>query len=286
MAARKIMSKQMQLKLLGTVVEFMARNGVTESAIRDSFNRGLANSRKLRQGAGSPYLDGSYMENSDVSADVLRLWHRDGRYIDDVDAKPRPLHPWRGRNSVRSLIHSINPNADARAVLAFMKSACLLRKSNDGRVLPATEGGTITQDDSFVVEHLVRSITRLFGTMRRNTSAAGRLHPLIERYAYVSDFNPSDSKAFAEFTSTQGLSYLQAVDDWMEQRRLHRVRTPKPSKGRGLVAGVQIVAYLGDRLGAGGGTMFERSPIISDTKSKSKSSPAGKSATPSPSTPS
>jgi hypothetical protein len=285
MAARRVMSKQLQLKLLGTVVGFMARNGVTESAIRDSFNRGLANSRELRKGAVSQDQDGSYKQNSDVSADVLRLWHRDSRYIDDVNAKPRPLHPWRGRNSVRGLINSIDRNADAHTVLAFMNSARLLRKTKDGRVVPATEGGTITQDDGFVVEHLVRSVTRLFSTMRRNTSASGKVQPLIERYAYVSDFYPSDSRAFAEFTRSQGLSYLQAVDDWMEQRRLHRARTQKSSKGQGIVAGVQVVAYLGDKQGTDNEITFKKNAKSSE-RVKARSASARKTSTPSPSTPS
>lgn len=256
MKASRGMSKQLQLKLLGTVVEFMARAGVSDKAIRDSFRNGLTKSRKLRSGPAPQYQDSRYLQNGDLSADLLRLWHRDSRFINDGDALPRPLHLGRGRNSIRALIVGLDGSANADAVVEFMKSAGLIRKIPDGRYLPTQEAGTITQNDSFVVEHLVRSVIRLFSTMRRNTSTTGKADPLIERYAYVSDLNPSDCKSFAEFTRSQGLSYLQAVDDWMEQRRISRTSAIKPKDGTGIVAGVQIVAYLGDGLGAGHGVQI------------------------------
>ncbi len=248
MKTTKSMSKDLQRKLLGTVVEFMARAGVSETAIEDAFRLGLKKSRELRYGQRTPYQDGSYLQNGDVSADLLRAWHRESRLISDVDAAPRPLQLRKGRNSIRALISSLHRKADADSVIAFLKEARLITRTPNGRYLPTDDAGTITQNDSFVVEHLVKSVVRLFGTMQRNTSPAGRREPLIERYAYVSDLNPSDRKAFAEFTRAQGMAYLQAVDDWMEQRRIGRARGTARANTAGIVAGVQVVAYLGDRL--------------------------------------
>jgi len=246
MKAKKAMPKDLQRKLLGTVVEFMARSGVSDAAIEESFRCGLKKSRELRSGLGPDYTDGSYLQNGDVSADLLRAWHRESKFISDVDAAPRPLQLLKGKNSIRSIILSLHKKADVDSVIEFLKDARLIRKTSDGRYLPTAEAGTITQNDSFVVEHLVKSVTRLFNTMRRNTSAAGRSDPLIERYAYVSDLNPRDRKSFSEFTRLQGMAYLQAVDDWMEQRRVGRMRSLDRKGARGVVAGVQVVAYLGD----------------------------------------
>ncbi|HWL64083.1 MAG TPA: hypothetical protein VNQ32_14910 [Steroidobacteraceae bacterium] len=251
MKAKKSMSKELQRKLLGTVVEFMARAGVSDAAIEEAFRCGLKKSRDLRSGRGAEYADGSYLQNGDVSADLLRAWHRDGRYISDVDAAPRPLQLLKGKNSIRAIILSLHKKVDVSSVITFLKDAKLIKRTPDGRYLPTAEAGTITQNDSFVVEHLVKSVVRLFNTMRRNTSAAGRKEPLIERYAYVSDLNPSDRKSFAEFTRLQGMAYLQAVDDWMEQRRVIRMRSLDRRGQKGVVAGVHVVAYLGDRLPEG-----------------------------------
>jgi hypothetical protein len=240
------LSKQLQLKLLGSVMEFLARAGISESAIRTAFEKGLASSRRFRAPAVGHAQDSRYLPNSDVSADVLRLWHRDSRYLDDSDAKPRPLCLLKGRNSVKSLVKVFNHGANVREVLSFMKAADLIRRVSDGRYVPTAEGGTITNADPFVVEHLARSVIRLFGTVRRNTTAKREATSLIERYAYVSDLNRAESKAFAEFTKSQGLVYLQAVDDWMEQRRVRKGARHQHASPRGVLAGVQIVAYLGD----------------------------------------
>lgn len=254
MKASKAMSKDLQQKLFGTVVEFMTRAGVSESAIEEAFRRGFRRAKELRSGRLHEYQDGSYLQNGDVSADLLRAWHRESRLISDVDATPRPLHLRKGKSSIRALILKLHKAADVESVIAFLKSAQLITRTSNGRYLPTDEAGTITQDDSFVVEHLVKSVIRLFGTMRRNTSPVGRKEPLIERYAYVSDLNPVDRKSFAQFTRAQGVAYLQAVDDWMEQRRVGRARGAVRSGKRGIVAGVQIVAYLGDGLEIASGT--------------------------------
>lgn len=239
-------SKQMQSKLISSILEFLARTGVPEGAIRETFEKGLTSSRRFRtNGTSRLTLDGSYLPNGDISADLLRLWHRDSRFISAKDARPRPLHVSKGRHSLRSLIRSLNQQADATAVLHFMKSAGLIRQNHDGRFLPSSDAGTITRLDPFVAEHLARSVVRLFGTVRRNTSLSSETTPLIERYAYVSDLSQSEGEAFAEFSKSQGLAYLRAVDDWMEQRRIRKAKNSSARK-RGIVAGVQIVAYLGD----------------------------------------
>lgn len=256
----KAMSKELQRKLLGTVVEFMVRAGASEAAINEAFRMGLENSRDRLRDCGEEYQDGSYLQNGDVSADLLRAWHRESRLISGFDASPRPLHLKKGRNSIRALILSLHKKADVESIIRFLKDAKLIVRLSDGRYVPAEEAGAITQDDSFVVEHLVKSVTRLFCTMRRNTSRTGRREPLIERYAYVSDLDPGDRKAFAEFTRDQGVAYLQAVDDWMEQRRLRRVRKVGRQKKQGVVAGVQVVAYLGDGHELGGSSILSRRP--------------------------
>lgn len=240
-------SKQMQFRLISSILEFLARIGVPESAIRDAFERGLTGSRKFRAaGRGRLIQDGSYLPNGDISADLLRLWHRDSRLLSPKDASPRPLHLARGRHSLRSLVRTLDSKADAAAVLDFMKSANLIRRTRDGRYLPTSDAGTITRLDPFVAEHLARSVVRLFGTVRRNTNLSGSATPLIERYAYVYDLNKAESAAFAEFTKSQGLAYLSAVDDWMEQRRVRKSKIGSRGAVQGVVAGVQVVAYLGD----------------------------------------
>jgi hypothetical protein len=145
----------------------------------------------------------------------------------------------------------LDPKVDVLKLTDFLTSSGLIRRTNDGRYLPTTDGGAITKHDPFVAEHLAKSVMRLINTISRNTVEKSH-QPLIERYAFVSDLNRSDADEFREFTKRQGLSYLQTVDDWLEQRRATNRKRSLTSRGKpsGIVAGVQIVAYLGDQLGA------------------------------------
>jgi hypothetical protein len=71
--------------------------------------------------------------------------------------------------------------------------------------------------------------------------------PLIERYAYVPDLSASEAVAFANFSRRQGMAYLEAVDDWLEQRRAKRLLKRKNVRtSKGVAAGVHLFAYLGD----------------------------------------
>jgi len=250
MSAKRRISKSLQLSLVSVVLEFMVRAGLTEADLRSCFEKGVKKAFAEKGGMGVRSRNDRYLPKGDISADMMRVWHRESRYLDAVDAKPRPLYLTKGRNSLRAMAQRFDPKVDVHQLTDFLSSSGLIRRTSDGRYLPTTDGGAITKHDHFVAEHLAKSVMRLISTISRNTVEKSH-QPLIERYAFVSDLNRSDADEFREFTKRQGLSYLQAVDDWLEQRRANR----KPSgasrdKPSGVVAGVQIVAYLGDRLDA------------------------------------
>lgn len=247
MKSNRRMSHQLQYKMLSAALEIMASVGIPEASIRAAFERALVRSRSFRAHGARAWSDGSYLPIGDVSADLLRLWHRDSRCIRIDDALPRPLFISKGRPSLRSLIRGLNQEVNVSAVVSFMRENRLIRRTSDGRYVPTSDATTISNSDPVIGEHLARSVVRLLSTVRRNTDPRQAVPPLIERYAYVSNLNPREAAAFAEFTKEQGLTYLKAVDDWMEQRR-----TPKRDgnrKGAGVVAGVQVIAYLGDAIG-------------------------------------
>ncbi len=73
--------------------------------------------------------------------------------------------------------------------------------------------------------------------------------PLIERYAHVPDLDSADAKDFAAFAQRQGAAYLEAIDDWLETRRIHSKGGKKRRPTSKVAAGVHLVAYLGDQPG-------------------------------------
>ena len=96
-------SGNLHLKMLGAVVEFMTRSGVTEAEIRRSLDQGIADVRSKLAASARKSEAATEVGNLAVSAELLRLWHRDGRYL-NRDAKPRPLFLSKGRDSLRLAI--------------------------------------------------------------------------------------------------------------------------------------------------------------------------------------
>jgi hypothetical protein len=127
----------------------------------------------------------------------------------------------------------------------------LVRKTRDGRFLPTAESATIGQMHPLAIDHVAKSVARLLETVHRNTDSALARMPLIERYAHVPDLDPSDAKEFAAFAQQQGAAYLEAIDDWLETRRVQSVTGKKRRSRNKVAAGVHLVAYLGDQPGYG-----------------------------------
>lgn len=241
---KDVMSKQLQLKLFGSVIQFMATIGVSEAGIRDAFEVAIAKMEATRL-RGSPVADAKYQPNGDVSAHLLRMWFRDARLVRGVDSKPRPLPLSRGKNSLKSLIRELDESADAAAVIRDMKAVGLIKKNTRGLYVPTANAAVIPRLHPLIIEHAVRSVIRFVSTLHRNSNPTPDLPPLLERYSYVPDLNPADSREFAEFARDQGQAYLNTLDDWLEHRRVPKRRgSPRPLKS-GVPAGVHLITFIG-----------------------------------------
>jgi hypothetical protein len=239
------LSMQLHFQMLGSVLEFMCRSGVAESLVRDAVERGIARLQNLKKDGAQSTHDDIRMGGENVSAQLLRIWHRDSRYI-DRDAKPRPLFLFKGRNSLRAIVKRLDRSADAIEILRQMRSVGLIRKASAGRYLPTSESAIVGQLHPLAVEHVAKLVIRLVSTVGRNLDPTGNALPLIERHAYAPNLNASDCAAFAEFTRVQGMAYLKSVDDWLEH---HKVRELSPDGGANaaaVAASVHLFAYLGD----------------------------------------
>ena len=184
--------------------------------------------------------------NGNVSAEVMRIWHRDSKFL-DREANPRPLQLNRGSHSLVRLIKRLDPPGDAMKSIGVMRAVGLIRRLSDGRYVPTAESVKIDYLHPLAIEHIAKSVVRLVHTVCRNTDPGRQSIPLIERYAYAPDMSRREAEAFAEFTRNQGMVYLEAVDDWLEQRRIkdrrHSARLPK---GESVAAGVHLFAYVDD----------------------------------------
>lgn len=239
------MTKPLQRKLLGSVVEFMATVGLSERETREAFAAAIAKLRKTSRRFGQ-VAEANYQPDGDVSANLLRMWFRDSRLVEDgPECRPRPLSLSKGRGSLTSLIKKLDPQADSKSVIKSMKALGLIKRTSRGLYLPTANAAVLPRMHPWVVEHAARSVIRFVSTIHRNSNPTSGQPPLLERYSYVPDLDPSDARAFAEFARIQGLAYLDTLDDWMEHRRVDKNRTPRRGRSSGIPAGVHLITFLG-----------------------------------------
>lgn len=237
-------AKQLPLNLLESVLEFLSLTGVSESSVRGAFEKAMKRTQSLRTrsrrpGASVPRLRG------DASAYLLRLWHRDARFLSNDDFNPRPLPFSGGRVNLRSLIKQIDPDADPDEVLRAMLSVGLVRKTSGGRYLPTAKAAVLPTLHPWAIEHAAHSVMRLLSTVCRNAGADAKTPRLLERYSYVPDLKPEEARAFAEFSRSQGQVLLDILDDWLEQRRVTETSGCK-GDSRGISAGIHLITFVGD----------------------------------------
>lgn len=229
-------------RLLGSVVEFMVMAGLSESAIRRSFDSAL---RRVRPKDPRSRLTGQTPEG-DVTAHLLRIWHRDERYVDKVELKPKPLYLSRGRTSLRSMLMKLDPAVDVAATIRAMRDNGLIRRTKDGRYLPTARAAVLQTPHPWAVEHAAQSVLRLLATVSRNVSATPGVPPLLERYSYVPDLDPDEAHSFAEFARRQGQVLLDTLDDWLEVRRAKETVVGKAKRRVGIPAGLHLITFVGE----------------------------------------
>ncbi len=247
MNEESVLPAHLRSRLIGAVIQLMACCGVTDVAIRESFEQAMISMESGRATKVNKRLDSLFIRSQNLPAQLLRIWHHDDRYT-DREARPRPLSLSRGRDSLQSAIRRIDPAADAEGILKSMKAVGLIRRTSSGRYLPTSESAIVDQLHPLLMEHVTKLVNRLVTTVRRNSDSNGDALSLVERHAYISDLNYEERAAFAKFTRSHGMAYLQAIDDWLQDRRTKRSVAAKSRNpnAAGVAAGVYLFAYLGD----------------------------------------
>jgi hypothetical protein len=220
--------------LLSSVVYFMSRSGMDLERIENSFRRSMRSAR-IRRKSNPEALGSSLDIGSDTAAGaVLRAWHRDKGYIDE-QALPVPLKIDGRPRSLSALMRRQDPNCNVHKLAEDMLTVGLIRKTRNGAYLPTATSAMIGQLHPLAIDHVAKSVARLLETVHRNTDSNLATMPLIERYAHVPDLDSAD---------------LEAIDDWLETRRLQPKTGKKRRPSSTVAAGVHLVAYLGDQPGA------------------------------------
>lgn len=244
--ANKNMEKPLMKNLVQSVLGFLVKSGMSAAEVRSILSECLPQDGAAKMASPSASKDPHRVGNGNVSAEVMRIWHRDSRFL-DREANPRPLQLNRGSTCLVALIRRLDPAGDPMRSIGVMRSVGLIRRLSDGRYVPTAESVKIDHLHPLAIEHIAKSVVRLVTTVCRNTDPGRQAIPLVERYAYAPDMSKKEAVAFADFTRTQGMAYLEAVDDWLEQRRVKRkAASGGRLKGTSVAAGVHLFAYMDD----------------------------------------
>ena len=174
---------------------------------------------------------------------VLRSWHRETKYLTH-DGLPRPLKA-AGKVSLKSLVRRFYPSERFEIVFDRLVETKLIKRSGIDEWVPTGRTARIPQLSHETLEHLSEGVARYVETVTRNVTAKREQDVLFERSCKVTRLPASEFNAFREYVGQQALSFLTAVDDWLESRN----STTKRSKVAIRTAGVYTFAYIaGKRL--------------------------------------
>lgn len=240
---KKNIEAPLMKKLVQSVLDFLVKSGMTAAEVRSIISECLPSQDSTKAAPRKTLGESHRVGNGNVSAEVMRIWHRDSRFL-DREANPRPLQLNRGSNCLVALVRKLDPAGDPMNSISVMRAVGLIRRLSDGRYVPTAESVKIDHLHPLAIEHIAKSVVRLVSTVCGNTDPSRKSIPLIERYAYAPDMSKKEAAAFAEFTRNQGMAYLEAVDDWLEQRRV-KVKTPI-RRNTSVAAGVHLFAYMDD----------------------------------------
>jgi hypothetical protein len=226
-----------------SIVSFMNEAGMRPAEIESSFQAGMRGlSARIESGTKGRAKSPSSIGCDTIAGAVLRAWHRDPTYLDEL-ANPVPLSISGRGKSLATLVKNQDPQADVVSLIRAMHRTGLVRKHASQKYLPTTSAATISQMHPFAVDHVVKTVLRLVETVTRNMQLVDSQHSLVERYAHIPDLDAKEAKAFSDFSRQQGSACLEAIEDWLEARRKRKPRSTS-GKRASLSAGMHVFAYL------------------------------------------
>jgi hypothetical protein len=169
---------------------------------------------------------------------LLRTWHRETRYLSD-EGFPRSLGV-EGKHGLKGLICSQYPKDQFSTIFRALKNAGLIKQDKKGKWFPTTRHAVFPTLSAELLVHFSEGVARFIETMTRNVTARNKSEVLFERSSKVQKLPISKAGEFRNFVNAQALTFLEAVDDWLESH----VEEGKSSRERKCSAGVFAFAFL------------------------------------------
>jgi hypothetical protein len=198
-------------QILETVFRLLSASGV------DSMTLGKTAANALdRVSRSQDHSEATYARMLAL-ASVLHRWNNRRPYI-DRHANPLPIKLRGKAPSLESLRRSERIQISVETMAREMSNLGVIRKHRS-RYLPTGRQMIGRPINPIVAQYAATTIARLLSTIENNIRAGRRL-TLIERFAFVPDLSSQEYVKFCDFSHAQGTELVNAINDWLETRRI------------------------------------------------------------------
>jgi hypothetical protein len=220
--------------LLSGAVQFLTGVGLPRSGI----------ARKLRSfaeavegGSNGLTVHSDDSELFDRVCGIAHDWTRSPEFI-GPDAEPKPL-PLRGRNGLAVLIRNRFPQGHIGRALRWMSKRGVIHRRADGRYVLHQRAVFVGPRDPLYLEWAATHAIHHLKTALENWKQRNPNVRQLDRVARVFDLPEEEVPKFREFAKSRAESYLEEIDNWLEDHS-----TPKGGQPR-VEAGVHVYGYVG-----------------------------------------
>jgi hypothetical protein len=228
-------STQLLTEAAQVVCEMMRTTGLPKPLVGSVLTKALGNAFSAPD-ANAPRNLSPLSE----MASLISRWHVEKSYVDRL-GRPKPLS-WNGkRGTLLKLARDVVGPKKAKRVVENVIKRKLVEKTRDGKWHPTSQ---VVRPRGLDRPQVLRAAVMLGRLLRTVSHNSERLYQgedlLFEVMTRVPRLPSKHLPAFKKFARTQGMTYVRAVDDWLESRGLPKSRRKLKNVRE---AGVIVFAY-------------------------------------------
>jgi Family of unknown function (DUF6502) len=219
--------------LLFPLAAFLCAGGWTKGDAERSFSRAFDLS--LDTGGGRQI---KHIGNPTPYADIVALWMRDRRFIDN-SGRPKPL-PLQGRISFTTLVREVTSKVSPKAALSVLMHFRNVQGMGSGRYKLVTPFFRAYSAKSLAFEPMANFLSDASDTLGRilKRKERSRTADLFWRTAETSDLSEAGAKQFFAFSKERTLAFVNEVDEWLEAHKRRNTSSTKKRQRRRVGLGV------------------------------------------------
>jgi hypothetical protein len=216
---------------LQVVCEIMRSTGLPQEVVESKLRQALRAAFSSR----NPFSPRDLNPMSEM-ASLISRWHVEEKYVDSA-GRPKPL-TWNGKTgTLMGLARKVIGLKGAKRVIENVVTRKLVIRTRDGKWRPKSQIVRPRGLDQAQILRTAVMLRRLLRTISHNSERRYSGEDLLfEVMTRVPRLPRHHLPTFKKFVRTQGMTYVRAVDDWLESRGLAKTeRKPKNVREAGVI---------------------------------------------------